>query len=271
MVMFEELSHSIGQEALKAARELLDALLQRSDLTLEQQGMLHQALRAAETLPKRPTASYEVVLTVRLEPAAQAETQIETQIETQPEKQIEPRPELEMRQYSLMFNPTWFTLESRRAARSPLIYFLFETTIDGGFEVNGDFDQWCADVAKLARQPDVNLLITRTENSEIEEEEEDYPASTMDAMELLPAWFVKRMMTDAWHFGLLTTSGSIIGIHQIHRTYQAADGSIWIDVELMSIYPPTVAEASMFIAPTSRTQASINTSHIVTAFELADT
>jgi hypothetical protein len=249
--MFEELSHSIGKEALKAARDLLDALLQRQDLTLEQQSMLLQASRAAEALPARPTASYELVLTVRLEP------------------QISP--ELEMRQYSLSFNPTWFTLESRRAARNPLIYFLFETTIDGGFEVNGDFDQWCADVTALAQQPDVNLLITRTENSEVEEEEEDYPASTMEALELLPAWFVKRMMTDAWHFGLLTTSGSVIGIHQIHRTYQAADGSIWIDVELMSIYPPGVAEASLFIAPTSRTQASINTSHIVTAFELADT
>ncbi|MBW4467733.1 MAG: hypothetical protein KME07_20085 [Pegethrix bostrychoides GSE-TBD4-15B] len=251
--MFEELSHSIGKEALKAARDLLDALLQRQDLTSEQRTMLHQASRAAEALPVRPTASYEVVLTVRLEP------------------KLEVPGELEMRQYSLTFTPTWFTLESRRVARSPLIYFLFETTIDGGFEVNGDFDQWCADVAGLAQQPDANLLITRTEDSELDDEDEDYPASTMEAMELLPAWFVKRMMTDAWHFGLLTTSGNVIGIHQIHRTYQAADGSIWIDVELMSIYPPGVAENVMFIAPTSRTQASINTSHIVTAFELADT
>jgi len=261
VVIFEELSHSIGKEALQAARNLLDALLQRQDLTLEQRGMLHQASRAAEALPARPTAYYEVVLTVRREP-----------LRLEP---VRPEPQtgldLEMRQYSLAFNPTWFTLESRRATRNPFIYFLFETTIDGGFEVNGDFDQWCADVTKLAQQPDVNLLVTRTESSELEDEEEDYPASTMEAMELLPAWFVKRMMTDAWHFGLLTTSGTVIGIHQIHRTYQAADGSIWIDVELMSVYPPAVAENSMFIAPTSRTQASINTSHIVTAFELADT
>jgi len=267
VVIFEELSHSIGKEALKAARDLLDALLQRQDLTLEQRGMLHQASRAAETLPARPTAYYEVVLTVRREPI-----RLET---VRPEPQAEPQPQpgldLEMRQYSLTFNPTWFTLESRRATRNPFIYFLFETTIDGGFEVNGDFDQWCADVTNLAQQPDVNLLVTRTESSELEDEEEDYPASTMEAMELLPAWFVKRMMTDAWHFGLLTTSGTVIGIHQIHRTYQAADGSIWIDVELMSVYPPAVAENNMFIAPTSRTQASINTSHIVTAFELADT
>ena len=262
--MFEELSHSIGKEALKAARDLLDALLQRQDLAPDQRLMLQQAARSAEALPERPSAYYEVVLTVRLDPKLEP-----VRPEAQPE--IQAAQELEMRQYSLTFNPTWFTLESRRAARSPLIYFLFETTIDGGFEVNGDFDQWCADVAKLAQQPDVNLLVTRAESSEIEEDEEDYPASAMEAMELLPAWFVKRMMTDAWHFGLLTTSGTVIGIHQIHRTYQAADGSIWIDVELMSVYPPEVPANSIFIAPTSRTQASINTSHIVTAFELADT
>lgn len=257
MVIFEELSNSIGKEALKAARDLLASLLQRQDLTSEQQEMLQQAIRSADALPARPTAYYEVVLTVRLE--------------SRPERVGAQSPELEMRQYSLTFNPTWFALESRRAARNPLIYFLFETTIDGGFEVNGDFDQWCADVAQIAQQPDVNLLITCTESSDLEEEDEDYPALTMEAMELLPAWFMKRMMTDAWHFGLLTTSGTVIGIHQILRTYQAADGSIWIDVELMSVYPPAVAENSMFIAPTSRTQASINTSHIVTAFELADT
>ena len=257
MVIFEELSNSIGKEALKAARDLLAALLHRQDLTPEQREMLQQAIRAAEALPARPTAYYEVVLTVRLE--AQAEPVLQTALD------------LEMRQYSLTFNPTWFALESRRAARNPFIYFLFETTIDGGFEVNGDFDQWCADVTQLAQQSDVNLLVTCAESSDLEEEEEDYSASAMEAMELLPAWFVKRMMTDAWHFGLLTTSGTVIGIHQILRTYQAADGSIWIDVELMSVYPPAVAENSMFIAPTSRTQASINTSHIVTAFELADT
>lgn len=84
---------------------------------------------------------------------------------------------------------------------------------------------------------------------------------------LLPAWFVERMMHDSWSFGLLTVSGTTICIESITSVHQAADGSIWLDVVLMQ----TTNAKNTFVAPTSRTSASINSAHIVAAFELADT
>ena len=94
------------------------------------------------------------------------------------------------------------------------------------------------------------------------------------ALELLPAWFTERMMTDDWKFGLLTTTGAVITIDSITEVHQAANGELWIDVRLsdtlseaykgMETFPP-------FVSPTSRPTASIAVRHIVAAFELADT
>ena len=95
--------------------------------------------------------------------------------------------------------------------------------------------------------------------------EDDEDGAIAEAQKLLPAWFVDRMMTDTWYFGLLTISGTVIGIETILRVYQAADDSIWLDVILL-----TDSWTSAFKAPTARTTASINTRHIVAAFELAD-
>jgi hypothetical protein len=97
------------------------------------------------------------------------------------------------------------------------------------------------------------------------------------AKELLPAWFIERMMMDEGTFGLLTPAGKIIVISTIKEIHQAKDGSIWIDVKL-SRNPGFVdtSGASGFkgddfvFCPTSRVEASINTSHIVSAFELAE-
>ena len=93
----------------------------------------------------------------------------------------------------------------------------------------------------------------------------DEDGAIAEAQRLLPAWFVDRMMADTWYFGLLTISGTVIGIETILRVYQAGDGSIWLDAILL-----TESWTSAFKAPTARTTASINTSHIVAAFELAD-
>ena len=93
-----------------------------------------------------------------------------------------------------------------------------------------------------------------------------------EAEELLPAWFIRRMMDDVWHFGLLMSDGTLIGIQAIERVSVGADKSIWIDVRLKvdgSYLPPE--NKRVFIAPTSRETASINTAHIAAAFELADT
>ena len=101
-------------------------------------------------------------------------------------------------------------------------------------------------------------------------DEELGDAFVEEATKLLPAWFIPRMMEDVWSFGLLMTTGVTIAIQQIRSVHQAADGSIWIDVILSDGDDPFDASGK-FVAPTSRLEASINTSHIVAAFELADT
>jgi hypothetical protein len=99
----------------------------------------------------------------------------------------------------------------------------------------------------------------------------DFVMSSEEVKELLPAWFTERMTIDTWFFGLLTVDGTIIGIERIEAIKQAADGSIWIDVQLLDSEYSNSSIKKLFLAPTSRTTASINTSHIVAAFELADT
>lgn len=107
---------------------------------------------------------------------------------------------------------------------------------------------------------------------EIDEEsiaidEDDLP-QVIHARQVLPTWFVDRMMTDTWWFGLMMSNGTVIGIHRILSVDQAADGTIWLTVELLSDTP---GDDRVFIAPTSRLTASINASHVVAAYELADT
>jgi hypothetical protein len=90
---------------------------------------------------------------------------------------------------------------------------------------------------------------------------------------ILPAWFVPRMATDSWCFGLRLTTGDVMVIEHITNVVQAKDGSIWIDV-LMSPYVdklPDQATTKYLFAPTSRCEASVNTAHIICAFKLADT
>lgn len=105
-------------------------------------------------------------------------------------------------------------------------------------------------------------------DAELDDELDDEPERVKLARGLLPGWFLDRMMTDYWHFGLMMSNGTTIGIHSIRRAWQAADGTIWLDVELMTDNPFSM---SVLTAPTSRTSASINTKHVLAAFELADT
>lgn len=85
---------------------------------------------------------------------------------------------------------------------------------------------------------------------------------------ILPAWFCMRMAEDEWGFGLLMTSGIVIGISHIYDV--SSDGK-WIDVSLL----PNGMEAQgelpgqMMMAPCdSRKMASINVGHIQAAFEI---
>jgi hypothetical protein len=96
------------------------------------------------------------------------------------------------------------------------------------------------------------------------------------AISILPTWFVPRMMDDVWSFALLTTDLVAILITTITNVNQAKDGSIWLTVDLMpddDFWALRLRERGLRTlgAPTSRTTASINASHIIAAFEIADT
>ncbi|MBD3882922.1 hypothetical protein IFO70_14225 [Phormidium tenue FACHB-886] len=110
-------------------------------------------------------------------------------------------------------------------------------------------------------------------STELEPDELELHARIEAAQKLLPSWFVTRMMSDSWYFGLLTVSNTIIGIQCIDDVQQAADGTIWLDVTLLdtNLLRTDVLQQDVLIAPTSRTRASINVNQIVAAFELEDT
>lgn len=105
------------------------------------------------------------------------------------------------------------------------------------------------------------------------------PDGDIDAAEkLLPAWFIRRMMTDRWTYGLMLTSGHVMVIDRISSIRQAADGTIWLDVEMqqkkkdLRLEPELREIPSNFkylLSPTERNLASINAAHIIAAFELA--
>lgn len=95
---------------------------------------------------------------------------------------------------------------------------------------------------------------------------------------LLPAWFCERMAGDVWSFGLLLTTGHMLHIQRICDVKQAADHSLWLDVELAP--PGDTAFGDMaakcgwpaFLpAPTTREMCSVAVAQIVCAVELADT
>lgn len=48
--------------------------------------------------------------------------------------------------------------------------------------------------------------------------------------EILPIWYLGRMVTDNWGFGLLLASGEILGIGRI---IGVSDDGQWLEVELL--------------------------------------
>jgi hypothetical protein len=89
---------------------------------------------------------------------------------------------------------------------------------------------------------------------------------------LLPAWFVSRMMREDWVYGFVMAYGSIIAVERVEAVHQAADGSLWMDVRLAPAddYWSGNYDPSVFGAPSTRRQASINCAHVAAAFELVD-
>jgi len=96
-------------------------------------------------------------------------------------------------------------------------------------------------------------------------DELEFYAAGERAAAILPAWFVSRMMGDTWSFALLTTDRTAILISTIMNVRQAADGSIWLDVELLEsdewkFWQNNLCAMGYQIltAPTSRTSARVN-------------
>jgi len=85
-----------------------------------------------------------------------------------------------------------------------------------------------------------------------------------------PSWFARRMKGDNWWFGLLTTSGEMIGIEKIDRI---SDDGKWLTVKLLTeeeikqAYNHPELEYVFAVADDRRT-ASVQVSNIVMAFEL---
>jgi hypothetical protein len=68
------------------------------------------------------------------------------------------------------------------------------------------------------------------------------------------------------------SNGTLIYIQTILDVHLAADGSLWLDVELSEQAPFSHEPDQKHLkSPTSRTTASINVAHVMAAFETADT
>jgi len=86
------------------------------------------------------------------------------------------------------------------------------------------------------------------------------------AIEVLPAWYTGRMMTDYWAFGLLTASGKTIAIQRINAI---SDDGKWMDVELVEPSDRFSDQQDIVMAVADdRTSASIQIDKIVMAYEL---
>jgi hypothetical protein len=91
---------------------------------------------------------------------------------------------------------------------------------------------------------------------------------------LLPPWFAQRMIDDVWYFGLLLVTGHTLAISCIDKIWQDASGNVWLDVTMLErddrlrrCFP----DLEILDSPTKRQIATVNASHVVAAFELADT
>jgi hypothetical protein len=90
-----------------------------------------------------------------------------------------------------------------------------------------------------------------------------------DAMgKILPVWYVRRMSTDFWGFGLLLTSGNILAIARIEGL---SSDKAWIEVSLkpkQDGLPNELFGTPVIYAPTDRLTASVRIDQISAAFEI---
>lgn len=86
------------------------------------------------------------------------------------------------------------------------------------------------------------------------------------AIEVLPAWYTGRMMTDYWAFGFVLESGKTIAIRRIKAI---SDDGKWMDVELLEPSERFENNQDILMAVADdRTSASVQIHKIVMAYEL---
>lgn len=87
--------------------------------------------------------------------------------------------------------------------------------------------------------------------------------------ENLPPWIKLRLRQEEFYYGLLTTNRTVIGISRINEFTQMPDGSFWIEVNLIvGEVPENLSNMPFLIAPSTYPTATINSSHIIAAFDL---
>ena len=96
--------------------------------------------------------------------------------------------------------------------------------------------------------------------------------NAQDAAEgALPAWFIPRMMDNSTGaYCLMLSTGLVMAVQRIDRLHRASDGGLWLDVELAE-RPAYASErkAGIFYAQSHGQEATVNASHVVTAFEFS--
>lgn len=86
--------------------------------------------------------------------------------------------------------------------------------------------------------------------------------------EVLPVWYIERMSTDYWAFGLLLASGDILAIERINGV---SDDHQWMEVTLLERdgNPETVdGQAILYAALPDRRRGSVRVDQVQAAFEL---
>lgn len=86
--------------------------------------------------------------------------------------------------------------------------------------------------------------------------------------EILPIWYVERMSTDYWGFGLLLASGNILAIERINGV---SDDHKWMEVSLLQKngeQSEVDGHAILYAGLSDRTRASVRIDQVQAAFEL---
>lgn len=106
----------------------------------------------------------------------------------------------------------------------------------------------------------------------------DMKATMYDAGQaLFPNEFTSRLTNDYWPFGVLVLSGDVLVVNHVNSIDRDAAGDIWLNVDLVREKDYIIDFKQMFpdrrivFAPTDRVTATVKASHVVAAFELADT